>query len=79
MQTPKEKAKELVDKYYELFSVDLENTISEYEAVHCAIIAVDEIVKQWDYIDTYLADLKCELSPNLKYWNEVLTELKSML
>lgn len=44
MQTPKEKAQEFVDKYYILFSVDLENTISKYESVHCAIIAVEEII-----------------------------------
>ena len=42
--TPKEKAKELVDKYYYLFSVELENTIDYREAKQCALIAVDEIL-----------------------------------
>jgi hypothetical protein len=41
----KEKAKELVDKYYDLFSVKLENTICIYEAKHCALIAVDEMLQ----------------------------------
>ena len=44
MTPPKEKAKELVDKYYHLFSVELENTIADYEAKQCALIAVDEII-----------------------------------
>jgi hypothetical protein len=42
--TPKLKAKELVEKYYHLFSVELENTIADYEAKECALIAVDEIL-----------------------------------
>ena len=41
--TPKEKAIELVEKYYHLFSVELENTIDYREAKKCALIAVDEI------------------------------------
>ena len=41
---PKLKAKELVEKYYHLFSVELENTIADYEAKECALIAVDEIL-----------------------------------
>ena len=41
---PKEKAKEIVDKYFELFGVEIENTISNYEAKQCALIAVDEML-----------------------------------
>lgn len=48
--TPKEKAIELVDKYYHLFSVELENTIDCREAKHCAIIAVNEIMEELDLI-----------------------------
>lgn len=43
--TPKEKAKELVENYYHLFSVELENTINYREAKQCALIAVDELMK----------------------------------
>jgi hypothetical protein len=43
--TQKEKAKELVDKYYYLFSIELENTIDYREAKQCALIAVDEILE----------------------------------
>jgi len=44
MLTPEEKAKELVNKYYHLFSVELENTIDYREAKQCALILVDEII-----------------------------------
>ncbi len=44
--TPKEKARELVDKYYHLFSVELENTIDYREAKQCALIAVDEVIEE---------------------------------
>jgi len=37
----KEKSKELVCKYYHLFSVELENTIDYREAKQCALIAVE--------------------------------------
>jgi hypothetical protein len=43
--TPRLKAEDLVDKYYHLFSVELENTINYREAKQCALIAVDEIIK----------------------------------
>ena len=47
--TPREKARELVDKYYHLFSVELENTIADYEAKECALIAVDELIKETQF------------------------------
>ncbi len=60
--TPKEKAKELVEKYYELFSVELENTICIYEAKHCALIAVDELIKE----------------TGAKYWYDVKHEIEKL-
>ena len=74
--TPKEKAKELVEKYFYLFSVELENTIDDYEAKECALIAVDEIIGQWEIIDVYLADGNGELNQNLKYWYTVKKEIE---
>ena len=73
--TPKEKAIELVDKYYHLFSVELENTIADYEAKECSLIAVDEIIGQWEIIDVYLADGNGQLNQNLKYWYTVKQEI----
>ena len=43
--TPKDKARELVNHYYNLFSVMLENSISEYEAAKCALSAADEVIE----------------------------------
>jgi hypothetical protein len=68
--TPKEKAQELVEKYYELFSVKLENTICIYEAKHCALIAVDEII-----------EVLWKTNPNeteYMYWLDVNWEIKKL-
>ena len=43
--TPKEKAIDLIDRYYSLFSLELENTIDITEAQECALIVVDEILE----------------------------------
>ena len=76
--SPQDKAKQLVEKYYNLFSIQLENEISMMEAKRCALLAVQEIILQWDYIDTYIADLKGALNPNLKYWLQVKTEIEKL-
>jgi hypothetical protein len=70
--TPKEKAKELVDKYYHLFSVELENTIDLREAKQCALIAVDEILDM-DNIKPYI--LHKEI---IKYYIEVKQEIENL-
>ena len=65
--TPKEKAKELIDKYYHLFSVELENTIDYREAKNCALIAVDEILNEYnDFMQT---------REQFGYWEEVKQEI----
>ena len=69
--TPEEKAKELIDKYFYLFSVELENTIDNYEAKQCAFIAVNEIINLkllWFQKD----------SKDLQYWNEVEQEIEKL-
>lgn len=70
--TPKEKANELIQ--------EMARVASPYkdDAKQCAIIAVKEVISQWEYIDTYLANLNGELNNNLKFWQSVLIELKSM-
>ena len=82
--TPKEKAKELVDKFepyvirYTQDDVvgylDQETPILEYQK-QCALIAVDEIIGQWEIIDVYLANGNGELNQNLKYWYTVKKEI----
>ena len=59
------KAKELVDKYYNLFSVELENTIDYREAKQCALIAVDEILDKDGYNNNYWQAVKQEIEKGL--------------
>ena len=80
--TPKEKAKELVDKFYQRFPLKM-NVITrkgdlswEYdnwkEAKECALIAVDEIMKAvgWE---------KMELGVDRdNYWEEVKQEIEKL-
>jgi hypothetical protein len=75
--TPKEKARELVDKYYHLFSVELENTIADYEAKECALIAVDEVLENVNY---FFNELEKDGLPNkfddeIEYWNQIKQEI----
>ena len=70
--TPKEKAKELYFKYYQQVA---DGSFPEYNAKQCALIAVNEIIDQWEYIYVHIADGMGELNPNLKYWYEVKHEL----
>ena len=74
--TPREKAIELVHKY-DLMQTYIEEFSIE-EAKQCALIAVDLVINQWEYIDTYLADANGELNPNLKYWYEVKQEMQKL-
>lgn len=59
--TPKEKAKELVDKMYVGFVHDLYT----YKAKKCAIYAVDEIL-----------NLPFELEKERQYWENVKKEIE---
>lgn len=72
--TPKEKAKELVDKYYHLFSVKLENTIADYEAIECALIVVDEIIKHIE-VSYHNKDI---IKGSKLYWQEVKNEIEKL-
>lgn len=62
--SPEEKAKQLINKH---------------DSIEHTLITVNEVIEQWEYIDTYLADLCGELNPNLKYWYEVKAFLLKIL
>ena len=70
--TPKEKAKELVDKMMYEIKYNCQPTLSEMVAKQCALIAVDEILNHHSQeqnlyrIDTY-------------YWKEVKKEIENLL
>lgn len=78
IMTPKEKAQEIFNKFYFAKDKDGFHSMSKYRARECAYIALDEIIEQWDYIDTYLGDGNGELNPNLKYWYEVKKEMQKI-
>ena len=69
--TPREKARELVDEYYNLFSVTLENTICIYEAKHCALIAVDKLLSDCNVSSPFEDE-------RIKYWKEVKQEIEKL-
>ena len=72
--TPKEKAEEIYNKFFfATFGCATQRNIG---AKRCALITVDEIISQWEYIDAYLADMGGQLNPNLKYWQEVKQEIE---
>ena len=61
--TPKEKAKELIDKYEFVY---IQNYTSMFEVKECALIAVDELL----LLVTY--------QPTIDYWNEVKQEIEKL-
>lgn len=70
--TEQEKALNLIDKFENFAFEDIKTGDSVFKnAKQCAKICVDEIIEQWEHIDTYLADLGGEINPNLKYWHRV--------
>lgn len=75
MLNPKEKAKELVDRYYNLFSVDLENTISIYEAKECALTAIDYIIGS---IPTQPSSTEMERMDAIVFWINVKSEIENL-
>lgn len=72
--TPKEKAKELVNRFYSGISKDgLSLTVYWTSAIGCALIAVEEI------IDTFIPktnpDFTCY---EIEYWKEVGQEIEKL-
>jgi len=74
--TPKEKAEELVGKYFKLLNYefgDLVYSLRDKQPKQCALIAVDEILKS---NPTVINCDKTEL--NYKYWLEVKQEIEKL-
>jgi hypothetical protein len=68
--TPKEKAKELVDKMLFCYQGNLD----EYTAKQCALIAVNEINKAIDFDWMEVQNLESEH----RYWDKVEQEIKNL-
>ena len=69
--TPKEKAKELIDKFgVELNWLEIDYNVSLYRDVkQCALIAVNEILSVCSQVEPYLG---------YDYWQEVKTEIEKL-
>jgi hypothetical protein len=65
--TPKEKAKELIEKYQFVY---IQNYTSKHDVKQCALIVVDEI------IDTVIGNDWSD--PILPYWEEVKEEIENL-
>jgi hypothetical protein len=70
--TPKEKAEELVYRYVNLYSHQTENYLDIDEAKQCALIAVDEILKEKNGCSKY------ECYGQDINWNEVKKEIENL-
>jgi hypothetical protein len=58
--TPKEKAKELYEKYKFVY---IQNYTSKHEVKQCALIAVEEVLKDTE---------------NIYFWHEVKSEIEAL-
>jgi len=67
---PLEKLKQIQQRFRDLGYTN-DNEIKEMSD-----IVIKEVIGQWEYIDTYIADMCGELNPNLKYWYQVLESNK---
>jgi hypothetical protein len=65
MMTPKEKAEELFDKYYDYLGMP------DCIAKECTLIAVDEILFALKY------DMNEPTSGSIRYWQEVKQEIEN--
>ncbi len=78
--TPKEKAKELIDKYFELSIVTTYNGNDEKEiAKQCALIAVDKYLEDIKTQRESVEDLTANTLLILQYnrWQEVKQEIEN--
>jgi hypothetical protein len=69
----KEKAKELYDKYWALIAYKIEGSVGRLVIKQCALIAVDEILKE----NLELPDLP-ETIIRYLYWQEVKQEIENL-
>lgn len=66
---PKEKAKELVDRYK---FMEIANYTSMFEVKQCALVAVDEIINSVVITDLTIAENQ------FIYWEEVKQEIENL-
>jgi hypothetical protein len=67
--TPKEKAQQIVNRFKDI------GYVNKSQLQKLSLVVANEVTEQWEYVDTYLSDMKGDLNPNLKYWYEVINIL----
>jgi hypothetical protein len=72
---PQEKAIDLINKYNNSIMSFLSDNMKYQNAIKCALIAVDEIIKTDMLIDE---DTFVETPSYLQYWKEVKQELEKL-
>ena len=70
--TPRGKAEQIQKRFKDI------GYTNDSEIKEMSLIVVNEVTEQWEYVDTYLADLNGELNPNLKYWHDVIDVLNAL-
>lgn len=86
MKSPKEKAEELVKKFFNINDKELENKgcnpfIDRHYAKQCAIVAVEEILNLKLLTKQLNIDKANKIVPNnsqFEYWKEVKKEIKKL-
>jgi hypothetical protein len=80
--TPKEKAKELIDKFLlEVTGVDMYSynidSMNLFSAKQCALIAVDELIENHNKMKDFLFSEIGYLITSPEYWQEVKQEIEN--
>jgi len=73
IMTPKEKAKDLVDKFYIQEIKYYENIVT---AKQCALIAVDEISEELS--EVLMVTASSYINKHIAYWQEVKQEIENL-
>lgn len=81
--TPKEKARELVNSFVKLYYHQTENYLELDEAKQCALIAVEEILSEYQSMSDSESILVINNKPTfvvhqLVYWMEVKQEIEKL-
>lgn len=71
--TPAEKAKELVQRFIDAETLKDFKDMDMYLAKQCALICVDEIIK-----DRQSTTIGKTVHPRTEYWNEVKQEIEKL-
>jgi hypothetical protein len=76
--TTKEKAVELYNRYEQLGRDFARGVSMKQFAKECALIAVDEILKEYVHAENHIEDIMGKISIYIKYWQEVKQEIEKL-